>query len=132
MTGPTAPTAPTVPSSPLAPDLAGKTVVVVGLAQTGIAVARFCARRGARVVVTDGKPAAQLAAPMRELDGVPVRWELGGHDRATFTGADLVVMSPGVPTLPEMVAARAAGVEVIAEIELAYRFLAPGATLKLR
>jgi UDP-N-acetylmuramoylalanine--D-glutamate ligase len=38
-------------------------------------------------------------------------------------------MSPGVPTLPEMVAARAAGVEVIAEIELAYRFLDPGATL---
>jgi UDP-N-acetylmuramoylalanine--D-glutamate ligase len=117
------------PASPTPPDLAGKTVVVVGLAQTGVAVARFCARRGARVVVTDGKPAAQLAAPMRELDGVPVRWELGGHDRATFTGADLVVMSPGVPTLPEMLAARAAGVEVIAEIELAYRFLAPGAAL---
>ncbi|MGH2899442.1 MAG: UDP-N-acetylmuramoyl-L-alanine--D-glutamate ligase, partial [Solirubrobacteraceae bacterium] len=101
----------------------------VGLALTGIAVARFCARRGARVVVTDGKPADKLAEQMRALDGVPVRWELGGHDRATFTGADLVVMSPGVPTLPEMVAARQAGVEVIAEIELAYRFLAPGATL---
>src|SRR6185436_6077363 len=42
---------------------------------------------------------------------------------------DLVVMSPGVPTLPEMTAARAAGVEVIAEIELAYRFLDPAATL---
>jgi UDP-N-acetylmuramoylalanine--D-glutamate ligase len=109
--------------------LTGKTVVVVGLAQTGIAVARFCAKRGARVVVTDGKPADQLAGQVRQLAGVPVRWELGGHDAATFTTADLVVMSPGVPTLPEMVAARAAGVEVIAEIELAYRFLDPGATL---
>jgi UDP-N-acetylmuramoylalanine--D-glutamate ligase len=38
-------------------------------------------------------------------------------------------MSPGVPTLPEMIAARAAGVEVIAEIELAYRFFDPGATM---
>jgi len=112
-----------------APELSGKTVVVVGLAQTGIAVARFCARRGARVVVTDGKPADKLADQVRALDGVPVRWELGGHDVASFTTADLVVMSPGVPTLPEMVAARAAGVEVIAEIELAYRFLHPGATL---
>jgi UDP-N-acetylmuramoylalanine--D-glutamate ligase len=111
------------------PDLSGKTVVVVGLAQTGIAVARFCARRGARVVVTDGKPASQLAAQIAQLDGVAVRWELGGHDATTFTTADLVVMSPGVPTLPEMVAARGAGVEVIAEIELAYRFLDPGATL---
>ncbi|MCW5803640.1 MAG: UDP-N-acetylmuramoyl-L-alanine--D-glutamate ligase [Deltaproteobacteria bacterium] len=112
-----------------APDLEGKKVVVVGLALTGIAVAKFCARRGARVVVTDGKPAAVLADQMAKLDGVPVTWELGGHDTSTFTSADLVVMSPGVPTLPEMTAARAAGVEVIAEIELAYRFLSPEATL---
>jgi UDP-N-acetylmuramoylalanine--D-glutamate ligase len=110
-------------------DLQGKKVVVVGLALTGVAVAKFCARRGARVFVTDGKPADKLAEQMRLLDGVPVTWQLGGHDLATFTSADLVVMSPGVPTLPEMTAARAAGVEVIAEIELAYRFLDPGATL---
>src|SRR5262249_30108687 len=111
------------------PSLRGKTIVVAGLAQTGVAVARFCARRGARVVVTDGKPADKLAGPIGQLGGTPVTWQLGGHDGGTFTAADLVVMSPGVPTLPEMVAARAAGVEVIAEIELAYRFLDPGATL---
>jgi UDP-N-acetylmuramoylalanine--D-glutamate ligase len=111
------------------PDLRGRTIVVVGLAQTGIAVAKFCARRGARVVVTDGKPAGQLAGPIAQLAGVPVTCQLGGHDAHSFTTADLVVMSPGVPTLPEMVAARAAGVEVIAEIELAYRFLDPGAAL---
>jgi UDP-N-acetylmuramoylalanine--D-glutamate ligase len=110
-------------------DLRGKRVVVVGLAQTGIAVAKFCARRGARVTVTDGKPADKLASQMTELAGFPVVWELGGHDTTTFTSADLVVMSPGVPTLPEMTAARAAGVEVIAEIELAYRLLHPSATL---
>lgn len=110
-------------------DLQGKKVVVVGLALTGVAVAKFCARRGARVFVTDGKPADKLAEQMKMLDGVPVTWQLGGHDLSTFTSADLVVMSPGVPTLPEMTAARAAGVEVIAEIELAYRFLDPGATL---
>jgi len=119
-------------------NLEGKKVVVVGLALTGIAVAKFCARRGARVIVTDGKPAEKLAAQLKLLDpdgrsesgrlhvgGVPVTLQLGGHDLATFTSADLVVMSPGVPTLPEMTAARKAGVEVIAEIELAYRFLFP-------
>src|SRR5262245_35665175 len=42
-------------------DLAGKRVLVVGLAQTGIAVARFLARRGAHVLVNDGKPEAALA-----------------------------------------------------------------------
>ena len=110
-------------------ELRGKTVVVVGLAQTGIAVARFCHRRGASVIVTDGKPAEQLGERMAQLDGVPVRWELGGMREPTFTGADLVVMSPGVPTLPEMTAARAAGVEVIAEIELAFRCFHPEASL---
>jgi UDP-N-acetylmuramoylalanine--D-glutamate ligase len=109
--------------------LEGKKVVVVGLALTGVAVAKFCVRRGARVTVTDGKPAEKLVEQMKLLDGVPVTWELGGHKESTFTTADLVVMSPGVPTLPEMVAARNAGVEVIAEIELAFRFLDPGATL---
>ncbi len=110
-------------------ELRDKRVVVVGLAQTGIACARFLARRGANVIVTDAKPEAELAAKQAQLAGVPVRWELGGLHERTFVTSDLVVMSPGVPMLPEMTAARAAGVEVIAEIELAYRFLDPAATL---
>ena len=83
-------------------DLEGKKVVVVGLALTGVAVAKFCARRGARVIVTDGKPADKLAEQMKLLDGVPVTWELGGHELDDVHRRDLVVMSPGVPTLPEM------------------------------
>ena len=110
-------------------DLDGKTVVVVGLAQTGIAVAKFCAKRGARVIVTDGKPADKLTDQIAQLDGVPVRFELGGHDLTTYLAAELVVMSPGVPSLPETRAAAAAGIPVLAEIELAYRFLHPGAQL---
>ena len=109
--------------------LAGKTVLVIGLAQTGVAVARFCARRGARVIVSDGKPADRLAEPMRQLAGQDVRFELGGTNPATFLAADLVVMSPGVPALDETRAALAAGIPVIAEIELAYRFLDPEASL---
>jgi UDP-N-acetylmuramoylalanine--D-glutamate ligase len=108
--------------------LRDKRVLVVGLAQTGVSVARFCASRGARVTVTDAKPAEALAARVEALGGCATL-ELGGHRPESFTGADLVVMSPGVPELPEMVAARAAGVEVIAEIELAYRFFHPDAQL---
>ena len=114
-------------------NLEGKFVLVVGLAQTGIAVARFLARRGARVVINDGKPEADLGdrlAALREaMGGVPAELALGGHPEAVFTGVDLVVMSPGVPALPAMDAARAAGVEVIAEIELASRFFHPEARL---
>ncbi len=111
-------------------ELGGKTVVVVGLALTGVAVAKFCAKRGARVIVTDGKTAEQLGDRVSQLDGVPgVHLALGGHDLATYLAADLVVMSPGVPPLPETRAAAAKGIPVIAEIELAYRFLHPGAKL---
>ena len=112
-------------------DLRGKRVLVVGLAQTGIAVARFCARRGAHVVMNDGKEEAALGerlAALREAAG-EVELVLGGHPEAVFTGVDLVVMSPGVPEMPAMGAARAAGIEVIAEIELAWRFFHPEARL---
>lgn len=102
--------------------------MVVGLAQTGVAVARFLAGRDAEVVVTDGKPADALGGRIAALDGCAAL-ELGGHQLASFTGADLIVMSPGVPELDETRAARAAGVEVIAEIELAYRFIDPEAQL---
>ncbi|HUH02322.1 MAG TPA: UDP-N-acetylmuramoyl-L-alanine--D-glutamate ligase, partial [Kofleriaceae bacterium] len=109
-------------------ELSGKRVVVVGLAQTGISVAQFCAARGARVTVTDASSLEKLLPRVDALGGV-AELELGGHNVETFTRADLVVMSPGVPELAETRAARAAGVEVIAEIELAYRCFDPGARL---
>ncbi|WP_428262299.1 UDP-N-acetylmuramoyl-L-alanine--D-glutamate ligase [Haliangium sp.] len=108
--------------------LSGRRVLVVGLAQTGVSVAHVLTARGAQVTVTDAKPAAALTDRIEALGGVATL-ELGGHRSESFTGADLVVMSPGVPELAEMRAARAAGVEVIAEIELAYRMLDPAATL---
>jgi UDP-N-acetylmuramoylalanine--D-glutamate ligase len=109
-------------------ELAGKKVLVVGLAQTGISVARFCAARGAEVTVNDGKSADELQEKTRLLDGC-AQLALGGHDEDFFTSSDLIVMSPGGPELDATRAARAAGVEVIAEIELAHRFFVPGATL---
>src|SRR5258705_10173413 len=108
--------------------LQGKRVLVVGLQRSGVAAARFCAARGAKVTVTDKAPEAKLAAPIAKLGGCATL-EVGGHVPGSFTGADLIVMSPGVPELDETRAARAAGVEVIAEIELAYRFLHPEAVL---
>jgi UDP-N-acetylmuramoylalanine--D-glutamate ligase len=103
-------------------DLAGKKVLVVGLGRSGLAAARLCAGRGARVTVTDGKPEAALAEALAALPAGVGR-ELGGHRQESFVGAELVVLSPGVPPLPEVAAARAAGVPVIGELELASRFV---------
>jgi UDP-N-acetylmuramoylalanine--D-glutamate ligase len=99
-------------------------VVVVGLARSGVAAAAFLAQRGAAVVAVDRKAEAELPEEARALAARGVRLETGPHRAETFTGASMVVVSPGVPwALPELEAARKAGVPVIAEIELGFRHL---------
>ncbi|MEK6606528.1 MAG: UDP-N-acetylmuramoyl-L-alanine--D-glutamate ligase [Myxococcota bacterium] len=101
---------------------AGRSVLVVGFGRSGLAAARFLARRGARVTVTDMRTEAELHGAVRALGGAATL-ELGGHRAESFTSTDLVVLSPGVPPLPEIDAARRAGVEIVGEYELACRQL---------
>ncbi len=105
-------------------ELAGKKVLVVGLARTGIATALFCAERGARVTATEERPEREIAEAAAKLRAAGVALELGGHHPETFARQDLIVPSPGVsPMMPALAAARAIGVPVWSEIELAWRFL---------
>jgi UDP-N-acetylmuramoylalanine--D-glutamate ligase len=105
-------------------ELEGEPVLVVGLARSGVAAAAFLASRGARVVATDRKPARDLTEEVLSLAARGVALELGGHRAESFRSAALVVVSPGVPwDLPELEAARRAGVPVMAELELGFRFL---------
>jgi len=104
-------------------DIAGRKALIVGLGRTGEAVAGFLLDRGARVMITESRPEAALgpAAALWKERGVTL--EAGGHRLETFLGADLIVPSPGASSLPELGAARRAGVEVVSETELARRFL---------
>lgn len=114
--------APTVPIVPVRPPftVTGRRVLVVGAARSGVAAARLLAMRGAEVTLTD----AGAITGTDELLALGVTLEAGGHRRERFTGADLIVTSPGVPWHhPDLGAARAAGVEVIGEVELASRWL---------
>jgi UDP-N-acetylmuramoylalanine--D-glutamate ligase len=96
-------------------------VTVAGAARSGIAAAELLAKRGAAVTLSEMRPVADEASPLRSLG---VQLELGGHAEKTFSNADLVVLSPGVPPdQPAVKAARARGVPVIGEIELASRWL---------
>jgi UDP-N-acetylmuramoylalanine--D-glutamate ligase len=105
-------------------DLAGKRVLVVGLARTGMAAALFSASYGATVTATDEKPEAQLAESAGRLRAAEIKLELGGHKPASFLEQDLIVVSPGVlAKLPPLEQARAHGIPVWSEIELAWRFL---------
>lgn len=98
----------------------GQRVLAVGLGESGKAAVRFFAERGARVTATDSRGEEQLSETVAELDGAVERWALGGHSDDLFLAQDLVVPSPGVPwNLPQMEAARGAGVRVAGEVEIA-------------
>jgi UDP-N-acetylmuramoylalanine--D-glutamate ligase len=101
----------------IAPPPAGR-VLVVGLGKTGMSCARFLARRGAAVAVTDTRlEPPGLEAIRRELPDVALF--LGGFDRSAFAAAELVVVSPGVSVEePAIREARARGVPVLGDVEL--------------
>ena len=104
--------------------LEDKRVLVVGLARSGLAAASFLRRRGALVTITDRVPEAELGVAVEQARRLGCAIALGGHPQELFTGADLIVLSPGVPLdLPQLVAARARGVPVTGEFELACRQL---------
>jgi UDP-N-acetylmuramoylalanine--D-glutamate ligase len=105
-------------------ELRGKRVLVVGLARTGVATALFCTARGAKVTATDLRSENEIGEVTGPLRTAGVRIELGGHRENTFLEQDLLVPSPGVPAdAPLLQAARANGVTIWSEVELADRFL---------
>ena len=109
-----------VPHTRLA-DLKDKRAVVVGLGLSGIAACRLLASRGVKVVATDHKQADAVSDEVKALASEGIALALGGHEAARMHEADLVVVSPGVPSFPELTAAERAGVPIWGEVELAVR-----------
>jgi UDP-N-acetylmuramoylalanine--D-glutamate ligase len=105
-------------------DLSGKKVLVVGLAKTGLATAKFLKAKGAMVSTTEVRSREEMKGAVQELEGMDITLEWGGHCRETFLKQDLIVVSPGVDLAVELIQeAMKKGVRVISEIELAYRFI---------
>jgi UDP-N-acetylmuramoylalanine--D-glutamate ligase len=106
-------------------DYQGRNAVVLGLGLTGLTLARYLARHGARVRVADTRSAppnsAKLAAA---LPGVPL--ETGPLSASTFAGTDLIAISPGVAKAhPAIAEAVAHGGELVGDVELFARALPP-------
>jgi UDP-N-acetylmuramoylalanine--D-glutamate ligase len=74
-------------------------VIVMGLGRFGggIAAARWLCEQGANVTVTDLASEERLADSVAALDGLPIRFRLGGHDITDLDACDLLVVSPAVP-----------------------------------
>ncbi|HEV8226373.1 MAG TPA: UDP-N-acetylmuramoyl-L-alanine--D-glutamate ligase [Methylomirabilota bacterium] len=104
--------------------LAQRTVAVVGLARSGVSAARLIRRLGGRVLASDSGARDALTPEAVQLEALGCALFAGGHPAAAFAGAELVVVSPGVPLeLPALEAARARGVPIIGELELGWRVM---------
>lgn len=105
-------------------ELTGKRVTVIGLARSGIAASRLLQAVGAHVTVADRKERPDVLRELEALDQSTVQLSLGGGYESALDGADLVVISPGVPYRMEALErVRLRGVKVISELDLASRFL---------
>ncbi|WP_375057149.1 UDP-N-acetylmuramoyl-L-alanine--D-glutamate ligase [Zobellella sp. DQSA1] len=93
-------------------------IVIIGLGQTGLSCVRYCLDRGCRPLVMDTRarpPGAEQLPPGLDC-------HFGALDAASLLAADLLIISPGVPlATPAIQQARAAGVEIVGDVELFLR-----------
>ena len=100
----------------------GKKTLVCGMARSGIAAAKLLNRLGARVTLQDMKKREEISADVLALEGQGIVLYTGANPDEIACAQDLIVLSPGIPCdLPFIAAAENAGIEVISEVELAYR-----------
>ncbi|HRP45839.1 MAG TPA: UDP-N-acetylmuramoyl-L-alanine--D-glutamate ligase [Ginsengibacter sp.] len=98
-----------------------KQVLILGAGESGIGAALLAAKNGYPVFVSDAGKIADLHK--KELFGLQIPFEEGGHTLSKLEEADLVIKSPGIPESAVPVkAVREKGTELISEIEWAYRF----------
>lgn len=108
-------------------EVRGKKVTVVGLGKSGLAAAQLLIDLGAEVTVTDKSSGEVIGKRAEKLKIRGVEVEVGKHSQEVIEGADLIVVSPGVPpdSLP-FTLARERGIPLIGELELgAYWCKAP-------
>ncbi|MEG2172585.1 MAG: UDP-N-acetylmuramoyl-L-alanine--D-glutamate ligase [Desulfovibrionaceae bacterium] len=110
----------------------GSKVVVVGAGRSGMAAVRLLVRQKMRVRLLEKDPARIHADFRVEAEAAGVDIVCGEHTSGHFVGADYVIPSPGMPLavlLPLL--PTSGGPEVLAEMELAWRFLSGEAVLAI-
>jgi UDP-N-acetylmuramoylalanine--D-glutamate ligase len=108
----------------------GKSVVILGLARQGMALARYLAQAGARVTVSDRQTEGTLAASLAALNDLTIEYVLGDHPLTLLERADLLCLSGGVPAdLPIVIEARRRGVPLSNDSQVFLEVCPPGVTV---
>src|SRR3989338_6413267 len=105
--------------------LKGKKILIVGLARTGTALARYLYLKGAKVTVTDLKTKTELQSVLKPLSLYKgIQYKLGGHPLKVFLTSDLIIVSPGAPTnLTPLERAQSKHIPVMSELEFSARLI---------
>ncbi|HLG19071.1 MAG TPA: UDP-N-acetylmuramoyl-L-alanine--D-glutamate ligase [Bdellovibrionota bacterium] len=105
--------------------LQGKRIAVIGLGpRTGVSLVRYLCTSGANVIAYDRRSESDLGESLRPLSGLRFDREFGTEDPRRIDGADLVLVSPGVPSDTKFLSRlRSRGKSIWSEIEFASRRL---------
>ena len=107
-------------------DFSGKPVTIVGLGIEGIDFARYLARRGALVTVSDTKTPRDLAQQLQEVAALPLDLQLGSDPKDALATAEAVFVSQSVPLdSPALIDVRNRGVPIYSTVQI-FLELAPG------
>src|SRR5678815_1324803 len=107
-----------------------KKLVLLGGGESGVGAALLAKQKGYDVFLSDGSSLKEIYR--NELLNAGIEFEEGKHTEEKILNADEVVKSPGIPEKNEMVKKiRAKGIEIISEIELAYRFKGSSRTIAI-
>ncbi len=104
--------------------LRNRRIMVVGLAKTGVALARFLCEVGAEVSVSDHKSVAELSDCLESIEDLDIHYDLGGHTPKAMLAQEMIILSPGVsPSLQIFHYARQHGVKITSDIEFASQMI---------
>ena len=103
-------------------DFAQKNILVVGAGISGVAAAKLAKKLGGQVTLSDAKAEKDIKFDLEPLREAGVKLVLGPQSESLLDGVELVLVSPAVPVaIPLIQAAMQRGIEVISEVEMAYR-----------
>lgn len=96
--------------------------LVVGMGISGRSVCDLLLRRGVEVIATDIRPRDQFKSTLDDLEERGCILRLGTHLLEDFVSVDQIILSPGVPLdLPPLLHARRQGIEIVGEMDWAWR-----------
>lgn len=103
-------------------DLNNKTVLLVGLAKTGVSTIKKLDKLGAKIIVNDIKSKDQLKDIIKQIENLYSVEYILGHHLEDISNIDLTIVSPGVPLdLPFIKKLQSENINIIGEVELAYK-----------